>query len=490
MALWLREARVPESYAAALARDYTLEEVLTCDERDLVAAGLRLAHARRAVRFARERKTVTVRLKGATTQVSLWDLKNLMKEVEQIGKAESGDLRLSINRLPPIRKGLLRQREALARVKLDLAAVDRDNEVVWPVIKSGINPDDLFVFNELGRGACASVRRALHAPSVSLVAVKVVAVHDESKRRQLLRELSALHQFKGDHIVAFHGAYTKPDAICAVLEFMDGKSVHDAMQAMSFNEEAISVIAHGCVAALAALHAERQLHRDVKPSNILLDWRWRVKLSDFGVSRAVDNTLGIAQTYVGTLAFMAPERIVGADYSFPSDLWSFGLCLATMALGRIPLPQTDGYWAVVRTICDADPPRLDPSMYDPDLCNLTQLCLARPANDRPTAASLLNDHAFVQRGKSVLAKATSTLGTPAFKFPVWHRPMTHDLATMATKLHAWRHDSPPLKPEDLATLADQLHLPLDDVYDAFTRPPNSPQSSVSSPTKRTALKLL
>ncbi|KAJ1453454.1 kinase-like domain-containing protein, partial [Pelagophyceae sp. CCMP2097] len=146
------------------------------------------------------------------------------------------------------------------------------------------------------------------------------------------------------HIVAFHGAFTNPAAgcVCAVLEYMDGLSVHDAMEARQwapFEDDALSVIAHGAAAGLAALHNDRQLHRDIKPSNLLLDWRWRVKLSDFGVSRAVDNTLGVAQTYVGTLAFMAPERIVGGEYSFASDVWSIGLCLATLALGRIPLPQ-------------------------------------------------------------------------------------------------------------------------------------------------------
>ena len=52
---------------------------------------------------------------------------------------------------------------------------------------------------------------------------------------------------------------------------------------------------------------------------------------------------GARLRYVGTLAFMAPERIVGGDYSYASDIWSAGLCLATCALGRIPLPQADGY---------------------------------------------------------------------------------------------------------------------------------------------------
>ena len=101
-------------------------------------------------------------------------------------------------------------------------------------------------------------------------------------------------------------------------------------------DDALAVVARGCIAGLAALHADRQLHRDVKPSNILLDWKWRVKLSDFGVSRAVDNTLGVAQTYVGTLAFMAPERIVGGDYRTLPICGPWGYVLPLVLLEKYP----------------------------------------------------------------------------------------------------------------------------------------------------------
>ncbi|KAJ8602715.1 hypothetical protein CTAYLR_003760 [Chrysophaeum taylorii] len=395
--------------------------------------------------------------------------------------------------------------EALGRqvdLGLDLAAVEKEiGEDSYEFTESGnlldcrsgleitstnFQTDDLVVFGELGRGACASVRRALHVPTMTLVALKVVAVHDDSRRRQLLRELSALHQFSTvpAHIVAFHGAFTNPTAgcVCAVLEYMDSKSVHDVMDAREWkplDDDALSVVAHGCAAALAALHADRQLHRDVKPSNILLDWRWRVKLGDFGVSRAVDNTLGIAQTYIGTLAFMAPERIIGGDYSFPSDVWSVGLCLATVALGRVPLPQNDGYWAVVRAICDADPPRLDPLHHEISLSHLTNACLSRRPHDRPDAPALLQ-HAFVQRGHALASEMANALGTPDFRYPVWHTPDAaplnhlHDIAKSAI---AWVRDRqiPPTYFDrlDLAPLADQLRLPVDTVRHALNTTPLS-----------------
>ncbi|KAH8068629.1 MAP kinase kinase [Aureococcus anophagefferens] len=268
------------------------------------------------------------------------------------------------------------------------------------------------------------------------------------------------------HIVAFHGAFTNPAAgcVCAVLEYMDARSVHDVMEARSWRpleDDALAVVAHGCIAGLAALHADRQLHRDLKPSNVLLDWKWRVKLSDFGVSRAVDNTLGIAQTYVGTLAFMAPERI------------------------------SDGYWAVVRAICDGDPPQLDAADgHDAHLVDITNV-RAAPA-DRPGGDAA--GPPFVRRGSSIYAAASSrgagargpTLASRVARSSEETEPSRSSeiLREMATRASAWRRRLPhepgrerarsadvgaraDWAPAQLAALAAQLHVPAADVRAAF-----------------------
>ena len=79
------------------------------------------------------------------------------------------------------------------------------------------------------------------------------------------------------------------------------------------------------------------MHRDVKPSNILVNTEGYIKLCDFGVSTQLVDS--IARTYVGTNAYMAPERVIGRDYTIYSDVWSFGLSLCELATGQFPYPQ-------------------------------------------------------------------------------------------------------------------------------------------------------
>ncbi|KAG5181978.1 kinase-like domain-containing protein, partial [Tribonema minus] len=142
------------------------------------------------------------------------------------------------------------------------------------------------------------------------------------------------------HIVAFHDAYTDPikGSVCMVMEYMDAGTLQQFVQSKrEADEGTLAAVARGVLKGLAAMHAQHRIHRDIKPSNILLDRRGRIKIGDFGVTRELGATASLASTFTGTLTYMSPERINSESYSYPSDIWSLGLVLVTLALGYFPL---------------------------------------------------------------------------------------------------------------------------------------------------------
>ena len=159
-------------------------------------------------------------------------------------------------------------------------------------------------------------------------------------------------------------------------------------------ENYIAVIAFQVLKGLEFLHNHKQLHRDIKPGNILLNSDGAVKLSDFGISKSLDNTANICDTFVGTATYMSPERAVGHDYSYSADVWSFGMVLFEMATGYHPFPSTSSFPILFDCLCSKPEPRLVSA--SPDLSDLVCLCLQRDPFKRPSVSQLLG-HEFFHR---------------------------------------------------------------------------------------------
>jgi len=104
--------------------------------------------------------------------------------------------------------------------------------------------------------------------------------------------------------------------------------------------EVIGKIAWAVLKGLTYLYdVHRIIHRDIKPSNILCNSAGEIKVCDFGVSGELINS--VADTFVGTSTYMSPERIQGAQYTVKSDVWSMGISLIELALGRFPFADSD-----------------------------------------------------------------------------------------------------------------------------------------------------
>ncbi|XP_064932849.1 dual specificity mitogen-activated protein kinase kinase 5 isoform X6 [Columba livia] len=167
-----------------------------------------------------------------------------------------------------------------------------------------MNEQDIRYRDILGHGNGGTVYKAYHVPSGKILAVKVIPLDITLElQKQIMSELEILYKCDSSYIIGFYGAFFVENRISLCTEFMDGGSL-DVYRKIP--EHVLGRIAVAVVKGLTYLWSLKILHRDVKPSNMLVNTRGQVKLCDFGVSTQ-------------------PERISGEQYGIHSDVWSLGI---------------------------------------------------------------------------------------------------------------------------------------------------------------------
>mmetsp|Transcript_29768 Transcript_29768/g.114306 ORF Transcript_29768/g.114306 Transcript_29768/m.114306 type:complete len:496 (-) Transcript_29768:844-2331(-) len=254
---------------------------------------------------------------------------------------------------------------------------------------------DIDYIATLGAGASGQVELAVHKQSKSKMAVKIVNVFDEERRKQLLKELETLTTYVSRFLVRFYGAfYDGSGAVHVVLEYMDSGSLDEAIKVGGKVPEAVTrQIAMHCLRGLSFLHQYNVLHRDFKSANILLSRRLnRSKLADFGLAKELGE-VSKAATFVGTMAYLSPERLKGSQYTTAGDVWGLGISICECLLGRYPFEKPDSYFSYLDNAMMGDSLLQDANISS-EARDFLSLCLRVDPNGRPSAAELMK-HPFV-----------------------------------------------------------------------------------------------
>ncbi|XP_011504586.1 PREDICTED: dual specificity mitogen-activated protein kinase kinase dSOR1 [Ceratosolen solmsi marchali] len=234
-------------------------------------------------------------------------------------------------------------RERLEELEMDEEQRKRLESFLGQKEKVGeLCDEDFEKLGELGAGNGGVVMKVRHKKYGLIMARKLI--HLEVKpaiKKQIIRELKVLHECNFAHIVGFYGAFYSDGEISICMEYMDGGSLDLILKkAGRIPEPILGTITLAVLKGLSYLRDKHAImHRDVKPSNILVNSAGEIKICDFGVSGQLIDSM--ANSFVGTRSYMSPERLQGTHYSVQSDIWSLGLSLVEMAIGMYPIPPPD-----------------------------------------------------------------------------------------------------------------------------------------------------
>ncbi|XP_075421948.1 dual specificity mitogen-activated protein kinase kinase 3 isoform X2 [Ascaphus truei] len=263
--------------------------------------------------------------------------------------------------------------------------------------------DDLVTLSELGRGAYGVVEKVRHAQSGTIMAVKRIrATVNTQEQKRLLMDLDiSMRTVDCFYTVTFYGALFREGDVWICMELMDTsldkfyKNV--AERGRTIPEDILGKMTVSIVKALEHLHSKLSvIHRDVKPSNVLINKEGHVKMCDFGISGYLVDS--VAKTMdAGCKPYMAPERInpelSQKGYNVKSDVWSLGITMIEMSILRFPYESWGTPFQQLKQVVEEPSPQLPSDRFSPEFVDFTAHCLRKNPAERMSYLELM-DHPF------------------------------------------------------------------------------------------------
>jgi serine/threonine protein kinase len=284
-----------------------------------------------------------------------------------------------------------------------------------PGFQPGEHIGDYEIVEPLGAGGMGAVYKVRHLISNRIEALKVLlsdALDAPELPERFLREIRLLGSLQHENIARLHNAFRYRDQVAMVMEFVEGASLREKMKSPGITLQEGLDYTRQILVALAYAHSHAVVHRDVKPSNAMVQPNKVVRLLDFGLATAAfDPELTRSGTVLGSPYYMSPEQARSERGDARSDVYSVGAVLYEMAAGRPPFHGGGTYAIIAAHLHETPQP---PSHWNPSAsAGLSRIILKALEKDPSRRFQTAND--FLKELEIVWAEENGATLTTSVK---------------------------------------------------------------------------
>ena len=278
------------------------------------------------------------------------------------------------------------------------------------------NLKDFQKIGKLGSGSYGTVFKIRNTNTNEIFAAKVIHFH-ENYELTVKREIDILIQIQHPTIIELQG-YSNKDfdeniQKTIIMKYMPKGSLSDLIDKVNrgfcpddYNHTKQQIILIGISRGMMILHEQNVIHRDLKPENILLENDYSPRITDFGLSKFYDpdNSMYQSTNNVGTMAYIAPEILMGDKYNIKADVYSFGILMYEILNSERVYNKMDKKATFVSfaiKIANGTRPEFKGDIINEGLKNLIERCWSKNFDERPTFSEIFLKLSMIQNGKFV-----------------------------------------------------------------------------------------
>jgi tRNA A-37 threonylcarbamoyl transferase component Bud32 len=324
---------------------------------------------------------------------------------------------LEAGRAPSREKLLADHPDLASQLAPCLSGMEFIHRAARPAADTPARLGDFEIVGEVGRGGMGVVYEARQLSLKRKVALKVLrfaGVSDQDAMERFQREAETVAQLHHTNIVPIFAIGEQQGVFYYAMQFIEGRSLAAVLEASQKDAAPLGLVevagwALQAAEALAHAHQRNVIHRDVKPSNLILDPAGQVWLTDFGLAKRIDDvTLSMTGALMGTPRYMSPEQASATTKPVDqrSDIYSLGATLYELATGK-PLFDADSAHGIISQILTTEPPppRKVRIGLPRDLETIILKCLAKEPQSRyATAQALADDLRAFCEGRAIKAR--------------------------------------------------------------------------------------